>query len=225
MNEELKMSEEKEEISPSFVSVTAQAPYGSGNIPTMWSDVKLMNSAWRTANMLSKSGLMPQETYYGRPENVLICIDIANRMNVSPLMVAQNLYIVKGKPAWSGSFAVAAINGCGKFTPLEFIFSEDGQGCHAEAKRISDGKLCVSTEITMQLAKNEGWIDKSGSKWKTMPQQMMMYRAASFFAKVYCPEILFGIQTVEEVKDTKGYDETEKQTVKISLEDSYGKFQ
>lgn len=138
---------------------------------------------------------------------------------------AQNLYIVKGKPAWSGSFAVAAINGCGKFTPLEFIFSEDGQGCHAEAKRISDGKLCVSTEITMQLAKNEGWIVKSGSKWKTMPQQMMMYRAASFFAKVYCPEILFGIQTVEEVKDTKGYDETEKQTVKISLEDSYGKFQ
>ena len=135
-----------------------------------------------------------------------------------------------GRPVWQSRMTpeemYALVDFCEDHElPLEFIFSEDGQGCHAEAKRISDGKLCVSTEITMQLAKNEGWIDKSGSKWKTMPQQMMMYRAASFFAKVYCPEILFGIQTVEEVKDTKGYDETEKQTVKISLEDSYGKFQ
>lgn len=221
MNVEPKLPEEKEDTAIS--SAPPASPYPSAYAPTMWSDVKLMNSAWRTANMLSKSGLMPQETYYGRPENVLICIDIANRMNVSPLMVAQNLYIVKGKPAWSGSFAVAAINGCGKFTPLEFIFSEDGQGCHAEARRLSDGKLCVSTEITMQLAKDEGWLDKSGSKWKTMPQQMMMYRAASFFARVYCPEILFGIQTVEEMKDTNGYEENEKPTIKISLEEPYGK--
>lgn len=219
MNNEVINSTEKAEENTLSPCVSARQ---NGYVPTMWSDIKLMNTAYKTAQMLSNSGLLPHEVYYGKPENVLICIDIANRMNVSPLMVAQNLYIVKGKPAWSGSFAVAAINGCGKFTPLNFVFTEDGKGCYAAAKRIADGKLCMSTEITMELASNEGWLDKAGSKWKTMPKQMMMYRAASFFARVYCPEVLLGIQTVEEVKDTSGYDESEKTTIKMSLEDMNG---
>ena len=71
----------------------------------------------------------------------------------------------------------------------------------------------------MQMAKNEGWLDKNGSKWKTMPRQMMMYRAASFFARVYCPDVLMGMQTVEEVKDVNGYDKEEKKYITVSLED------
>ena len=69
------------------------------------------------------------------------------------------------------------------------------------------------------MAKDEGWLDKSGSKWKTMPRQMMMYRAASFFARAHCPEVLLGIQTVEEVQDVRGYEEPEAETTTIVLED------
>jgi hypothetical protein len=186
---------------------------------TMWNDTKLMQNAWRTAGMLSKSALVP-ENYRNSPENCLIAIDLANRQNLSPMMVMQNLYVVKGKPAWSGSFCAALINGCGKFTPLEYVFVEDGGGgCLARAYRTANGTLCQSDTITMQMAKDEGWLGKTGSKWQTMPRQMMMYRAASFFARAHCPEVLLGIQTIEEVQDVKGYDEPEKQTTVIVLED------
>lgn len=189
--------------------------------PTMWNDTKMMNAAWRTAGMISKSGLVP-ESYRNSPENCLIAIDLANRQGLSPMMVMQNLYVVKGKPAWSGSFCAAAINGCGKFTPLEYIWSgEPGKpsfGCTAQAIRRTNGSLCQSDTITIQMAKDEGWMDKSGSKWKTMPRQMMMYRAASFFARAHCPEVLFGIQTVEEVQDVRGYEEAQEETTTIVLE-------
>jgi len=66
------------------------------------------------------------------------------------------------------------------------------------------------------MAKDEGWLDKKGSKWQTMPRQMMMYRAASFFARVHCPEVLIGLQTVDEVQDVNGYEE-EKSTKTITL--------
>lgn len=188
---------------------------------TMWNDTKLMNLAYRTAGMLSKSGLVP-DSYRNSPENCLIAIDLANRQGLSPMMVMQNLYVVKGKPAWSGSFCAAAINGCGKFTPLEYVFvGERGtmsEGCFARATRIINGAQCVSDTITMQMAKDEGWLDKPGSKWKTMPRQMMLYRAASFFARAHCPEVLLGIQTVEEVQDVRGYEEPEKTTTTIVLE-------
>jgi len=197
---------------------TDLAPQESAVGLTMWNDAKLMNLAYRTAGMLAKSKIVP-ESYQNSPENCLIAIDLANRQNLSPMMVMQNLYVVKGKPAWSGSFCAAAINGCGKFSPLEYVFvDQGGGGCFARATRLANGTVCQSDTITMQMAKDEGWLEKSGSKWKTMPHQMMMYRAASFFARAHCPEVLLGIQTAEEVQDVHGYEAETKATTTIVLD-------
>lgn len=188
---------------------------------TMWNDPKLMNMSFRTARMLSCSALVP-DSYKQSPENCLVAIDIANRMGVSPLMVMQNLYVVKGKPSWSGSFCAAAINGCGRFSPLEYVFTgEQGTpswGCYATAVRLSNGTRCFSDQITMEMAQAEGWLNKPGSKWKTMPRQMMMYRAAAFFARAHCSDILLGIPTKEEVQDVNGYEEGKQTVVTLNKE-------
>ena len=188
---------------------------------TMWNDAKLMNLSFRTARMLYTSALVP-DAYKQSPENCLVAIDIANRMGVSPLMVMQNLYVVKGKPSWSGSFCAAAVNGSGRFSPLEYVFvGEPGtmtHGCYATAIRLSTGTRCVSDTVTMQMAKSEGWLNKPGSKWQTMPVQMMMYRCAAFFARAHCSDILLGLPTYEEVQDTKGYDGESGQNVVITLD-------
>lgn len=198
----------------------AAAPEQSVYAPTIWTDDKLMAKAYKAARYLASSDLVPTQTYKNRPENCLIAIDLANRMNLAPLLVMQNLYIVQGKPAWSGQFCIAAINNCGRFSPLEFVAEEDGS-TYAKATDLRTGKVCCGTPITWDMVKNEGWLNKSGSKWKTMPQQMFMYRAASFFARTFCPDVLFGLQTVDEVKDVSGYeDESGKTYTVISLDDN-----
>lgn len=221
MNEELKNempienpAGEETELPAAQEPVTLQVAVPTA--VTMWNDPKLMNMSFRTARMLSCSALVP-DSYRQSPENCLVAIDIANRMGVSPLMVMQNLYVVKGKPSWSGSFCAAAINGCGRFSPLEYVFigeqSKPSWGCYATAVRLSNGVRCQSDVITMDMAQMEGWLNKPGSKWKTMPRQMMMYRAAAFFARAHCSDILLGIPTKEEVQDISGYEEEGKQTV------------
>lgn len=222
MSEELNQNEipvenpapEETEMPPAQEGVALQVA-----VPTavsMWNDAKMMNQSFRMARMLSDSALVP-DAYRKAPQNCVVAIDIANRMGISPLMVMQNLYVVKGKPSWSGSFCAAAINGSGRFTPLEFEFvGKEGEptwGCYATAIRTSNGKRCFSDTVTMQMAIAEGWVGKPGSKWKTMPRQMMMYRAASFFARAHCSDILLGYKTVEEIQDMHGYEEEGKQTV------------
>lgn len=201
LNPEQAAPEESQELS---VTVTGPAAV------TMWSDSKIMNMSFRMAKMLSSSALVP-DSYRNSPENCLVAIDIANRLGLSPLMVMQNLFVVKGKPSWSGSFCAAAVNGSGRFTPLEFVFvGEPGtmsHGCYAKAIRRATGAECVSDTVTMQMAESEGWLDKTGSKWKTMPVQMMQYRAAAFFARVHCPDVLLGIHTYEEIQDVNGYEQ------------------
>jgi hypothetical protein len=53
------------------------------------------------------------------------------------------------------------------------------------------------------MAKAEGWSTKSGSKWLTMPELMLRYRSAAFFARIYAPDITLGMQTAEEVYDAE----------------------
>ena len=230
MSEELKQNPtpvenpapEETEMPPAQEGVALQVAVPTA--VTMWNDPKMMNMSFRTARMLSCSALVPDQ-YRNSPENCLVAIDIANRMGISPLMVMQNLYVVKGKPSWSGSFCAAAINGSGRFTPLEFIFvgerDKPSWGCYATAVRASNGVRCESDTITMAMAVAEGWLNKPGSKWKTMPKQMMMYRAAAFFARAHCSDILLGLPTYEEVQDVKGYEEEGKQTV-VALENKEG---
>lgn len=214
MSEEL-MTQQNE------TAMAAQQP--TGQCPTMWNDDAMLKKAYRAAGYLASTDLVP-DTYRNKPANCLIALDAANRTGMSPLTVMQSLYIVKGRPVWSGQFCAAAINGCGKFTPLEYVWTgEPGSlswGCMAQAVRKSNGSMCQSEAITMQMAQDEGWIQKSGSKWKTMPRQMMMYRTAAFFARAHCPEVLLGIQTAEEVQDVRGYDEPEQAVTVFTLEGS-----
>jgi len=175
---------------------------------TMWNDKDALEQAWKTSQFLAKSDLVPKDMYKGKPENCLIALDVANRTSMSPLMIMQNMYVVQGKPVWSGQMCIALINGCGRFTPISFRWQgERGQkdwGCVAVATRVADDVLCESTPITWQMATDEGWIGKNGSKWKTMPAQMMTYRAGAFFARVYCPDVLLGIYTRDEMEDVYG---------------------
>jgi hypothetical protein len=196
------------EMAPEGQETALTTANNAGWKPSIWNDKGLMGNAYKAAKYLAASDLVPEATYRGKPANCLIALDMANRLGMSPLIIMQQLYIVKGKPSWSGQFCVAAINGCGKFSPLEYLWTEDnGGGCACAATRLADNKVCQGATVTMQMAKDEGWMSKNDSKWATMPQQMMMYRAAAFFARTFCPEVLLGLQTADEVRDVYGGDD------------------
>ena len=185
----------------------------------VWQDKEQFNQLMRVSTMLSKSALVPQN-YQDKPQDCFIAVEMATRMNISPIFVMQNLYVVKGKPSWAGQACMAMINACGKYKDVKHVYTgekgKENRGCYVTATRISDGETVNGTEVTMALAKSEGWT--SNSKWRNMPEQMLAYRAASFFARVFCPEALMGLQTYEEVIDAEQKNTT-KELTKDILED------
>lgn len=160
--------------------------------------------AQRIAKAFSSSTLVPAQ-YQGNLANCLIALEMANRMGASPLQVMQNLYIVHGNPGWSSKFLIACFNQCGRFSALRYEFERDAKGkatgCRAWAVERATGEKLVGATITTDMANAEGWSTKSGSKWKTMPEQMLMYRAAAFFVRTYAPEISMGLRTADEIAD------------------------
>lgn len=169
---------------------------------SVWENKDAFNQILRAADMLSKTSIIPQ-SYQGKPQDCFVAIEMANRMGVSPMVVMQNMYVVKGKPSWAGQACTMLINSCGKFKDVKHIYTGEkgkpNRGCYVTATRISDGSQVDGVEVTMQMAQSEGWT--SNSKWRNMPELMLAYRASAFFARVYCPEAMMGVQTAEEVYD------------------------
>lgn len=171
---------------------------------TVWTDKKQFDQLLRAANMLSQTSIIPA-TYQGKPQDCFVALEMATRMGVSPLVVMQNMYVAKGKPAWAGQACTMFINSCGKFSGVKHVYTgekgTDSRGCYVTATRISDGVQVNGVEVTIAMAKAEGWT--SNTKWRNMPELMLAYRASAFFARVHCPEALMGVQLVDEIYDTE----------------------
>ncbi|MEG0376927.1 MAG: hypothetical protein RR614_00460 [Eubacterium sp.] len=204
MTNDVKKTENKEvvqENSKSFDDITL-------------SGCAFMNSreyrlAYKMAQTLQQSSMLPKR-YQGNIGDCIIALDMASRLKANPLMVMQNLYVVNGMPAWSGQFVIAMINTSRRFAePLQFALKGSGDtlSCQAYTKD-QEGKVIKGAEITMTMAKKEGWYSKAGSKWQTMPEQMIQYRAASFFGRLYCSDLLMGIFTTDEASEIENAEYT-----------------
>ena len=159
--------------------------------------------ATQMAKALASSTVVPKE-YQGNFSNGLVAIEIAQRLRTSPLMVMQNLNVIQGRPSWSAQFLIAMVNGSGKYD-MELQFDEktdkDGKPFSCQCWTERKGRKVTGIVVDMEMAKAEGWVGKNGSKWKTMPQVMLRYRAASFFARMNCPELTLGYYSQDEIID------------------------
>lgn len=167
-------------------------------------DLQSFELMQRVSKAFAASDLVPQ-TYRGNLPNCMIAMDMAQRIGANPLMVMQNLYIVHGTPGWSSKFLIATINACGRFSSLRYEWKgepgKDDFGCRAWALERDTGERLDGIWVTWKMVKAEGWDSKNGSKWKTMPDQMFVYRAAAFWQRAYAPELAMGLQTTEEIGD------------------------
>lgn len=160
--------------------------------------------AKRMASVLATSDMVP-DTYRNKVGNCLIVIDLANRLGISPMTVFQNLDIIYGRPAWRSQYKIGMINSnprLGGRLQYEFRGEEgkDTWGCRAFM--IDKDKIRLDGPwIDIAMAKREGWFDKKGSKWASIPEKMLRYRSSSWFADIYCPEAFNGIMSVDEVLD------------------------
>jgi hypothetical protein len=161
--------------------------------------------AQRKAKVYASSTLVPKE-YQNNIGNVLIAMNMAKRMNADPLMVMQNLYIVHGKPGWSSAFLIACLNSCGRFSAIKYRFGgtqgKPTWSCTAYVTELATGDVVEGPTVSIEMANAEGWSGKNGSKWKTMPELMLRYRAAAFLIRSTAPEIGMGIMTAEELSES-----------------------
>jgi len=185
-----------------------------------YSSTEQFEHTQRVALALSKSDLLPK-AYRGNIPNTIIALELAARLCASPFVVMQNLHVIQGNPSWSSPYIIASINSNPRFKDgLKYRVTGDEMNLECVAWAIENGtnEVLEGPAVTMKMAKLEGWLDKAGSKWKTMPALMIRYRAAAFFGRLYTPEIMLGLKTSEEILDVSHDVVVPQQVVKKTKE-------
>ena len=160
------------------------------------------------AERIADSSLLPED-YRGKPENVLIAMDYASRLpNISPIMLIQNMDVVKGRPALRGAFLAGLINHSPLFSRLKYEFRgtdnpggkpSPDYGCRAYAVERETGEIIYGTWIDWRMVEAEGW--SANKKWTSMRDQMFEYRAAAFWSRANASDITLGMYETEELRD------------------------
>lgn len=199
---------DKQELIPAPRRELAAAGDGYGSA---FLDLRNFEVAQRMATALSRSTMVPDAYSASKTDpviaagNCIIALDLSFRLGVSPLIIMQQVDVVKGRPGLRGAFCAALINVRGGFDgPLEYEWkgAKDSPewGCRAVATR--KGRAVIGAWVDMRMVVAEGWINNQ--KWKNMPEQMFPYRAAAFFGRQHCPEVLMGagaMHLAEELED------------------------
>lgn len=198
---ELCIYQMKNGMSDEIVVKTDDVPAGLN----IWSSVPGFELGQRMAVSLANSDIVPSN-YHGNDKigNCLLALDMAQRMQLSPLTIMQNLNIIKGKPSFGATFVISLVNTCGLFkTKLRWeekgTPNTDDWGYRAYAIDKYGDKL-YGAWVTIKMAKDDEWYSRN-DKWKSMPEQMLIYRAAVFFQRRYAPELTQGFHTTEEIED------------------------
>lgn len=197
-----------------FERTTSAPATGSAyDMPLMNPDT--FNHMYRVGAVLASSPLFPDHLRKGDRQqaeaNGMLVVNMALRLREDPLTVAQNIYFVGGKPGWNATYMISKANQHGVFAdPIDWDISgnKDSLSVTAFAKMKGTGKRVEAT-ADMEMARQEGWT--RNTKYKSMPEQMLRYRAATMLIRLYCPEVMVGIPAAIEVETSNIRDVTPQQ--------------
>lgn len=161
----------------------------------------VFNQLSQLASKFAKSDLTPEQ-FRGKEADCFIALQIAHRMRIDPFLTLQNLIVVRGRPTWAAQFVIAQANERGPFASrIKFKTTGSGSDLAVTAyATLKDTGEAAEATVSMKMAIDEGWAGKN-PKYKSMPEQMLSYRAGVFLVRKFAPELMIGMPTREEVED------------------------
>lgn len=156
----------------------------------------------RAAELFASSDLVPKH-YQNKPANCFIAINRAQRLGIDEMYFLEKTFIVSGKLGMAAELAIELANSSGRFKgPIKFkLFGEgEARGCTAFATLAADGDVVENT-VTYEMAKADGWT--KNTKWTSLRDQMLQYRAGVFLARLYAGGSLGGMYTRDELEDVE----------------------
>jgi len=128
--------------------------------------------------------------------NCFLVVEQAFRWGFSPFAVAPETYGVGGKLAFQGKLVIAVVNElAGLEGRLRYEWSGEGldRTIEIRGRFIGENEDRVSRTVLRS-------VKTDNKMWVNDPDQKLLYTAATRWARRFCPEVVLGLRTPEDVE-------------------------
>lgn len=155
-----------------------------------------IDQAFQIAQWFAKSGLLGE---LNSPEKVMLVMMTGAELDIPVTAALRGIHIIKGKPAISADLKVSlCIRRKDRCEYFHLIESDENHATY-ETKPVG-GKPQRNT-FTLADAKRANLSFAPDSNWTKYPRAMLRHRASSELATAVYPDLVHGIQTIEEMAD------------------------
>jgi hypothetical protein len=196
-------TEQSTALAPQTETKPARLPAVDNGLADAFLNPARFEQLQRGAKVFADSDLVPDHMR-GKVSNCVIALALAYEMGESPITVMQAINVVKGHAGWSAQYMIARLNRSGIIRGRLQWRIETVKGdmlVTAFATMTDTGEMTESPTVSLAMAKAEGW-DRN-PKYQSMPEVMLRYRAATFFVRMNCPEVMYGYHTTDEIEDVE----------------------
>src|SRR5215471_11629599 len=153
----------------------------------------------RFANMAAKSNLVPRD-YQGRPDNIMVAIQMGSELGLAPLQSLQNISVINGRPSLWGDAMLGLCRASHLCEDVVETLTGEGDNLTAVCVAKRAGSSPVTSRFSVADAKKAGLWGKGGP-WQQYSARMLQMRARGFALRDAFPDLLRGLITAEEARD------------------------
>jgi len=172
---------------------------------------------FRIAQIFADSDLVPDYAKK-KPQNVFIALQMAQRLNIDAMLAIQNIHIIKGRPALSSQMLIGLINASGL---IEGVIAFTSNGKDVPDMSVTASAKMKGTEqiisATFSYSQAQAMGVTQNPPWKTAPELMCRYRAASHLARAYFPQLTLGLGNKEELEELEPLNVTPPRTAPATI--------
>lgn len=191
--------------------VDQQAPAVMNNASLLLS-VDVMDRVMKIADVMAQGVATVPKHLQGKPSDCLAIVMQAARWGMDPFVVGQKTHLVNGQLGYEAQLVNAVVTSSnavhGRFKYEYGGNWEKIVGVQDKDKRDESGLfirvgavLRGETEITwgepLYLA---DITTRNSPLWKTAPKQQIAYLAVKYWARMYCPEVIMGVYSPDELE-------------------------
>lgn len=162
--------------------------------------LRTMEDIFLFAKAVLNSSMAPKG--FDTPEKILVAIQMGMEVGLSPMSALQNIAVINGKPTIYGDAVPGICQSELADYKDEMLGSEgsDDWGYKVTVSRRGRASAIVRS-FTVSDAKKAGLWQKGGP-WTLYPKRMLLMRARTFAFRDCFPDLLRGLPTYEESRDT-----------------------
>jgi len=128
--------------------------------------------------------------------NLFRIVNQALRWGFDPFSIIDETYMVAGKLGYQGKLIAAVVNTrAGLVDRLHYEFNDKA----GDDKVIIVSGTFAATNITEKLAVRLGDVKTTNDMWKKDPNQKLVYTGSIKWARRYCPEVILGVMTDDDL--------------------------